>query len=136
MAEPPAYDSAALASSATRVRVLIAAAEILAAGEPLLTVTVVERAGLSRQALSRHHAEAARFLRHLRDVASRRSQSDTGIGAPTDLADARRALADERRRRRQAETDRNRALHHLELAEGTIRALRDVSGEVVPLYRR
>lgn len=124
-------DLDALTNQPTRLRAMAAAVALLVAGEKPSLTRVAELAGVSRQALHKSHEPVVRYVQEIRRT-WHPPTSGPQAQMIADLEEARAALAKERRLRKEAERQRDRALHHLELSDATVRALSQPGTNAVP----
>jgi hypothetical protein len=91
-------------------------------GQEVSLSEVARQTGVSRQALHKSHPRAVEFVAWVRSdwVAPARPALDSVANLRDQLADSNRRLRNEKSRRRAAEQQRDRALHHLELATATL----------------
>jgi hypothetical protein len=95
---------------------------------------VARLAGVSRQALLKDRKPVTEFVATLRNSWQPRADGPEAKQAQL-IDEARSQLKKERLRRKQAENERDRALHHPQLAEATLVATCKRGGEVTPIRR-
>ena len=116
----------------TSFRSCIVAFGLAISGRDVTLSEVARQVGVSRQALHKNHQGAVRFVAWLRDEWKPPAANSSDITRlETALAAANTKVRKEAEKRQRAETERDRALHHLELAVATIEA-----GSVNSLPRR
>jgi hypothetical protein len=125
-------DMTALTGSPTSLRATAAAMALLIQGQRPSLSEVARLAGVSRQALLKDHKMVAEFVAQLRASWQAPPTSPTGK-IEAELGEARSKLRAERERRVRAEHERDRALHHLQLAEATLHAQGDSHPRVLTL---
>lgn len=125
-----------LTSTPTRLRATAAALALVVSGRRPSLSEVARLSGVSRQALNKDHKPVAAFVGQLR---SNWQPPPTSPQSKLieELSKARADLRDEAAKRKRAEVERDRALHHLQLAEATLQAERDRAArrEVVAINR-
>lgn len=115
-------DLEALLATPIRLRATAAALAMVVAGHQPSLSRVADLAGVSRQALHKDHQPLVEFVAKLR--AEWKPKVDHHAAhVQKERDDALAALAAERRKRIEAERQRDRALHHLELCDATVKAL-------------
>jgi hypothetical protein len=117
-------DLGVLTSTPTRLRATAAALAMVVSGKRPSVSEVARLAGVSRQALNKDHKPVTEFVAQLRDSWQPAPNSEHAKLAD-DLIEARSDLRTERDKRKKAEAERDRALHHLQLAEATLIAERE-----------
>ncbi|GCE76007.1 hypothetical protein [Cellulomonas biazotea] len=117
-------DLGVLTSTPTRLRATAAALALVVGGKRPSVSEVARLAGVSRQALNKDHKPVTEFVAQLRERWQPAPDSDQAR-LTADLDQARRALSKERDKRKKAEAERDRALHHLQLAEASLAAERE-----------
>ena len=119
MTETGDFDFERLIGTPTRLRATAAALAMVIAGEQPSVSAVARMIGVSRQALTKDHKPFTEFVSSLRE--SWKPSTETPIGKlEEELADANAKTRAERSKRIRAEQERDRALHHLQLAEATL----------------
>jgi hypothetical protein len=124
MTDAAGLDLALLTSTPTRLRATAAALALLISGRRPSLTEVARLAGVSRQALNKDHKPVAEFVGRLRDT----WQPDPGseqVQQSAQLDDVKRKLRAEVAKRKVAEAERDRALHHLQLAVASLEAERE-----------
>ena len=122
MAQIEGFDFDKLIGTPTRLRATAAAIAMMMAGEQPSVSAVARIIGVSRQALTKDHKPLTDFVSTIRE--SWKPSAETPIGKLSDeLAAANARARADRVQRLQAERERDRALHHLQLAEATLAAM-------------
>lgn len=115
-------DIESLLATPTRLRATAAALAMVMTGERPSLSRVAELSRVTRQALHKDHQPVVKLVAKLR--AEWTPEVDLGTSGLQKKHDALAAeLRSERQKRVEAERQRDRALHHLELSDATIRAL-------------
>lgn len=103
----------------TKLRGSAAAVALALLGQRVSVRAVAEATGVSRQALYKDHPEVITLIHQL--AAEPLSRQVAPSAAPAD--EASDSLTKEKQKRQAAETERDKALHHLEIALSTVDAL-------------
>ncbi|MEI5671839.1 MULTISPECIES: hypothetical protein [unclassified Nocardioides] len=115
-------DIEALTNHPTRLRAAAATYALLIAGERPSVSRVANLVGVTRQNIHKSHEPVAELIKRLRSEWTPKPN-----GATADLIQQRdAAVADaarERRKRKTAEAERDRVMHHLELCDATLQEL-------------
>lgn len=125
-----------LTSTPTRLRATAAALALVVSGRRPSLSEVARLSGVTRQALNKDHKPVAAFVSQLRSN-WQPAPSSPHAKLIEQLSEARSDLKKQEAKRKQAEEQRDRALHHLQLAEASLQAERDraVRREVVAFDR-
>lgn len=131
----PNFDAEALLEHPTSLRAAAAAFAMMLSGQRPSVETVAEIADTTRQNLYAHHKPVIELVRLLRaswepprsgELAEMTRQRD----------DAKRQLEKEREKRKLAESERDKAMHHLALSDAAVSELSRDRSTVVPLFGR
>lgn len=124
MTELDDVDLELLTSTPTRLRATAAALALVVSGRRPSLSEVARLSGVTRQALNKDHKPVVAFVGQLRSN-WRPAPESPHAKLLEQLAEARTGLTRERDKRKKAEEERDRALHHLQLAEASLQAERD-----------
>lgn len=127
-------DIEALTSHPTRLRATAAAYAMLIAGEQPSLSRVAELVGTSRQNIYKSHRPVAELVERLRT-----DWTPKPVGQIAELIHERdtalHEAASEKRKRKKAEAERDRLMHHLELSDAAVHELSRPVGNLRGLRR-